>query len=196
MERTSTFFQAAFKGNWKEGQDGVATLPEDDADIVQRYLHFVYTGRLAVVAPNINDKDNVAGHEAEYLTLFNLHIFGDKYKDIQIKNAVVKAIIEKGQVEDSDGSTWFPGPREVDVLYKSTQPGSFLRKLVVDIHVGKGWEEWLENETYNPEFLADLVKALMKVNRELHNEVYWDDGVDDPTARWRSPEEYLEAERT
>lgn len=47
LEGTSAFFQSAFRTEWKEGKERTVFLPEDDSGIVNTYLHFIYTGKIA-----------------------------------------------------------------------------------------------------------------------------------------------------
>ncbi|KAK4890764.1 hypothetical protein LTR27_010583 [Elasticomyces elasticus] len=47
LEEGSEYFRLALGKDWKEGKSKVITLEDVDPDIVHRYLHFIYTGKVA-----------------------------------------------------------------------------------------------------------------------------------------------------
>jgi len=47
LENSSVYFKLALKKEWTEGQDNKVTLEDVDAGLLDRYLHFIYTGQVA-----------------------------------------------------------------------------------------------------------------------------------------------------
>ena len=161
------FFKTAFAKPSNEGQDLNITLEEDDPKTVDLYLHFVYTGKIPTKIM-ANDKPTEApGNAQEYKELARLYCFGEKYQDVQLKNAVVSAMIAKAQVADPKGIRTYPGIQPVDMVYKGTSAGSLARKLLVDMHIESGREEWIEGGLHNKDFLVDLGMGLYRAKRKL-----------------------------
>lgn len=77
-------------------------------------------------------------------------------------------IIVETMIEDNSwiSKRFFPTGEAVDIIYQGTFPGSPARSLIVDMHAHDGNADWLENGSSNPEFLADLTKALYKAREE------------------------------
>lgn len=188
MLRSSKFFRAAFNENWKEGIEGSIVLPEDEANIVHHYLHFLHTGTFASIPADLGDEDDVEGHHEEYILLVKLYLFGEKYQDIRLKNAVIIAIIKKAETRDSGDVMWYPTGPEVDVLYRGSPFGSPLKRLILDMYALDGEESWLDEEI-NQEWLIELGKLFLKMSRQPRkDEVEW-------IHTWHNPANYHESKQ-
>ncbi|KAE9381258.1 hypothetical protein N431DRAFT_440138 [Stipitochalara longipes BDJ] len=62
----SLFFSKAFNGSFKEAQDGVMYLPEDNADVVCSLVDFLYRGTIPAI-PRIQN-----GHSSQSTILLYL----------------------------------------------------------------------------------------------------------------------------
>ena len=168
--QASPFFQAALKKQWKEGKERKFTLPEDDVQTVNTYLNFIYTGTISCKALNVDNTNDHDVHAAEATRLAKMYVFGEKYQDVQLKNAVIEAVVAMSRVRDEKGIRWlFTGP-EVDILYKGTVAGSLAHRLMVEMHLAHGSGRWLEGETNNGKFAIDLAREMMwrKLARDLN----------------------------
>ncbi|KAK4542383.1 hypothetical protein LTR36_006840 [Oleoguttula mirabilis] len=163
LGRTSDFFRAALKTQWKEGQAREVTLQDDDEKTVQMYLTFAYTGDIACKEEHADESPDAAIHTREYSLLAHAYVFGEKYQDIRFKNAVLAAFIAKGRVQDVNDTYWYPTDTEIDVLYRGTPPKSPARRLMVDLHVAAGEPEWLDNESNNADFILDLARKFLAI---------------------------------
>lgn len=47
LEISSAYFRLALKKEWQEGQESKIALEDVDPDLLHRYLHFLYTGKIA-----------------------------------------------------------------------------------------------------------------------------------------------------
>ena len=104
-------------------------------------------------------KEHLAKESDEYDTLIEAFIFGEKIEDGCFKDAVIDAIIACSITDDFTGKRCNPIGHRVDRAYDGTPSGSPLRKLLLDIHLQRGNQGWV-NETQNVEFLRSLTKAL------------------------------------
>jgi hypothetical protein len=55
---------------------------------------------------------------------------------------------------------WYPTKQWVDQAYNGTPEGSPIRRLLVDMHMNHGREDWLDGKK-NVDFLADLAGCLL-----------------------------------
>ena len=158
LRTTSPFFVASLKKEWIEGKERIIPLPDDEMDIVELYVQWLYRNKIYTRKP----KEHLAKESDEYDTLIEAFIFGEKMEDDCFKDTIIDAIIACSVTEDVTGKCRNPiGPR-VDRAYDGTPPGSSLRRLLLDIHLQRGHEGWV-NETQNAEFLRALTKALYNI---------------------------------
>ncbi|KAF2433753.1 hypothetical protein EJ08DRAFT_566670, partial [Tothia fuscella] len=112
----STFFRKALNGAWKEADERCVKLPKDDPGLVQMYLHWVYSSKIAI------DKDSYD----EDMALARLYVLEDKLQDDRFKDAISDALTF--QNENVAAVT----PEAVHYIYENTLAGSKIRALVVD----------------------------------------------------------------
>ena len=164
LERTSAFFHAAFKNEWKEGQELQVNLVEEDVELFKTYLHYTYTRKIPYIRFDTSTTSE-GSHKAEYIVLAGLYCLGEKYQDTTCRNAAIDAIIAKSECR-APGSDDFPPALAVDIIYRGTCAGSRARKLMVDLYIGKGHATWLEEGGHNHDFLIDLERQLLHRHRE------------------------------
>jgi BTB/POZ domain len=151
---SAPFFANATKGDWKEAQDRVIPLPEDDPHVVLTYIHWLYTGVFFT-------REDVE-LEVEWERLTSAYIFGDKVQDGDYKDATIDALTQKILDEKS-----YP-IHKTRQIYENTVSGDSARRLWVDWFVYASHGEWMDQAKrnyYTEDFLFDLAQALMKTNR-------------------------------
>ena len=156
---SSKYFKAMFSVALAESRLGVVNLPEDDSVVVHTYIDFLYTGKVAF-AHSGEQQQTLSTWE----TPIRCWIFGDKIQDERFTNATMDAIIHKSQLRDHSGSRWFPTRDLTKLVYQNTTETSPLRELIIAQHVKYGHGSWYEGNTtddVHPEFMLDLVRALM-----------------------------------
>lgn len=162
LRSRSPFFDAALSNSWKEGLQGRITLREDPNEIVKLYLLFLYFGKLHIdwtkTSEGLPDNDLLP----EYITLARLYVFAEKIGDINCKNAIVRAMIKRMDIE-IDECQYFPIGEAINIIYQGTTAGSKGRKLVVDAAVVHGHGGWIDPDVdgNNAEYLTDLSRALL-----------------------------------
>lgn len=102
--------------------------------------------------------------DREYEVLISGYIFGEKVQDGGFRNAIVDSLIHAATTPGKTGKRWYLGLSMVDSAYKGTPEGSPLTRLLVDMYVFHGIDEWLQGDI-NPEFMSDLAKCLLKNKR-------------------------------
>lgn len=156
LARNSEFLRSALKREWLEGQTGIITLLEVDPETVLHYLDFEYGGTLP--------SDGVLETKAiRFGTLFKLYAFGERVLNTPIRNAILKETVRLSQLKNHRGAHIGPSDHAIRIIYESTVAGSPARRLLVDIHVCYGKEEWLENlDSIYFEHVAGVAKELTK----------------------------------
>jgi hypothetical protein len=151
----SDFFRAALKKEWAEGQTHIIKLPEDDPEIVTRYLDFVYHNRLVTQYKSQPDSN--------YIDLALLYVYGERVLDIFIQNTIIEHLLKLTDVinRNHHGHRHYPGPAVVEIIYEGTTPTSPFRRMLVDMYARHGSDEWLAHDDLHPAFCLDVARALM-----------------------------------
>ncbi|KAK5717818.1 hypothetical protein LTR15_008659 [Elasticomyces elasticus] len=156
----SAFFEAALSKEWKEGQTRVVLLPDDAASLVDRYVQWLYTGKVGVTQDT---------GRTDYATLAGLYCLGEKLMHGAFQDRIVDAFVS-GTREPVKNAFYpatcsHPMKDVVDDIYKGTPKGSPARRLMVDMHVMQGTSAWIDvehPESVNHEFAVDLAFAMMQ----------------------------------
>lgn len=159
LTKTSEFFNAALKKEWKEGQTRIVELPEEDVKYTTFYLDYIYDG----VLPGQSLKEGDVGVDLWFELTF-LYAFGERVCDTAIRNAIIKELIRVIPRKDHDGLYRYPCWEFASVAYAVTKPGSPLRRYMVDVIVTHGGLEWFtETDLANcQELLIDVVKEFTR----------------------------------
>lgn len=136
----------------------IYSLP-DDISILKTYRNFLYTNKIFSISSEQADMLNDETHaDYEWSKLAGCYVFGVTVKDEKFANSCIDAIIEKIKTED-----WYPTGMAPEI-YEYTEEGDKLRKLIVDMHVEKGFGQWTEaphDDALGPlEFKQDVIKGL------------------------------------
>lgn len=116
-------------------------LPDELPEIVNLYRLFLYTGTIFSIGNNDKDEfdgaehNNGASMDAERTKLMECYLLGTHLHDERFRNAAINALVEKVEKEEE-----YPTGLASDV-YRHTESGDRLRKLIVDFHVWKGQGE-------------------------------------------------------
>jgi len=154
----SLFFRKALSGPWKEAEERVVHLPEDDARTFELYLHYIYNNEFAC-----NPSEDQYGKK-ELGALARLYVLCEKLQDPISKNCIIKALSDSIYTIRSHGTWNIPGCAVVETLYKGTVKGSPVRRMLVDIFAQGvpskfATPDWINK--YPGEFIQDLAACLM-----------------------------------
>jgi hypothetical protein len=184
----SEFFKNAMNGDWKEAEEKLIKLPEDDPDTFALYEQLVYTGCVPAFGEFTDrvfrcfDKSTVCNQkdvcEAEYTSLARLYVLAEKLQDIEAKNASVRALISKvnheGQhIDDIDLGPCLPSLTTIKTIYEGTTKDCPGRRALQDCYVWYGQENSLDEITDGKqlprEFLYDLAVAGLAYRQQPSN---------------------------
>ncbi|KKP05528.1 hypothetical protein THAR02_02345 [Trichoderma harzianum] len=98
--RTSDYFKTAMKAHWETSTSGSIALKEEDPEVFEVYLHWLYFETL----PVRNDSPGSEGN-AEYAQLAKAYVLGELLQDVNFKDAVLDAILIKTNSKASDSQT-------------------------------------------------------------------------------------------
>lgn len=131
----SPFFQAAFKGNFRENA-GTMDLLEDAVQAFEHFVRWVYERRVDIsmdIPSEVSlkdDKDEL--RRARMRAMFDLYILGDKY-DVPILKDGIMAVLFDAVKEGSDEALHClkaPSLGDIKYIYAHTTQRSTLRKFV------------------------------------------------------------------
>ena len=153
----SPFFQNALANDWKEANEGIVSLPHDRVDVVHSYVRWIYYQKVITPSPQWDKKDDDPVQDF----LAACYAFGDKVQDLDFKDAVIDASLQRTRnMKKLSGLM-------IKTIYEHTQEDSPARKLYVDILVWWGNDEvfqrrkWMK-ELCSEDFLLDCIAALAK----------------------------------
>lgn len=156
--KNSPFFDAALRNDWTEAETRVVPLPEARPEVFSVYQSWLLQQTIFSAAPEQADE--------EWSILIEAYVLGERLGDVNFKDAIMDAVLEKRKEEDTVPTT------QISTIYEGTPTGSSLRKWIVDMIVRHGTSEWFDCETAHrhgispqawliPDFSQDCVRALM-----------------------------------
>ncbi|KAF1920341.1 hypothetical protein BDU57DRAFT_425817, partial [Ampelomyces quisqualis] len=164
----SEFFDKAMGKGWKEAEEKVVKLPEDDPDAFALYEQLIYTGNI----PAFSDAPD------RFISLVRLYVLAEKLQDIKTKNSAVDAIIAKVSHESESiaSSNLFQAPclpsnKAIRIMYEHTPSHCPGRQALLDCYIWYGQSESESNydsddEKVPRQFLKDLAKDLMQYRQQ------------------------------
>ena len=168
----SSFFKAAFGGNFKESLEKIMELPDDDEDIFSLFVDWLYHGRYEMLAELVDDDtseddqdddEDVDDEGDRYLQVFKLFVLAEKYNVSKLKRLLIETLFVNGY-ECKRG----PSNGSVGYLYEHTTPSSGIRKLVADWHAWRMGPKYFERRSFRaflkkqPDFSIDLNLTFAK----------------------------------
>lgn len=147
----SAYFNAAFEGRFKEAEEQMMALPEEDAEVFELFQFWLNSDRLLDTGGSVADLSSSL--------LIGLYLFAEARCIPQLQNMTINALILNIKVTKE-----FPAG-DVHRIYDNTTETSPLRRLLTDIgaridELRRGWFQREEDNLYNNAFLIDLVLAL------------------------------------
>ncbi|EON67205.1 hypothetical protein W97_06458 [Coniosporium apollinis CBS 100218] len=118
----STYFKAAFHGQFREATAGAVELDNDDVEVFKTFFGWMYTGKLFEPSSEPGKVPLTAN------LLAKIYVFGDARGIPDLKNAAIDAFVDK-IIDD-----WNNVPAStIPYIYDNTPEDSKLRKLLVDM---------------------------------------------------------------
>lgn len=167
IRESSDFFDKAMSSDWKESRTHSVSLPDEDPEVFESYLHWIYCKKLPLRCEDPGS--------AEYLQLAKAIILGDRLQDADFEDAAIDAVIDKSQSSKMNGQALAP---MITYIYKNTVGESGARRLLVDFYVCQGNKDWLGGpkgpRDLPPEFILDLATGLLERRPQIENGKFCD----------------------
>lgn len=192
---------------WREGDEGIIRLPEDEPDIFAIYVQFLYTGKLPIyeepskpeglarLTRAEGEKEYpefyasvLAAVDREYTMLAKVYVLCEKIQDVTTKRALLSAFVESTLKVRVDVSQFFPPTQPIRDIYQGTLTSDPLRAFLVDCYVYEGHIGWAYEEYHDfpHEFLYDFMVGAYKVRAgpkdrsRVKTAKYYLDKLDEP----------------
>jgi len=147
----SDYFRAALNGRFSEAQEGVISLPTEDAEIFGYFKNWVYTHKLTTG----EESDLKALAEQ---TIRRIYVFADRRQIPLLGNECLNLVHSK--IAD----TWTLSHGDVPYLYEHLLPGNGLRRFMIDsyaVTMNQAENGFLDGDEWTLDSLRELTKALV-----------------------------------
>lgn len=168
LTSTSEFFKSALKKEWRKTGDRDIDLRDQQTETFSSYVHWLYYNEIITdMKWTCADDDEIPGPDFD--SLGELYVLGEHLIDTAFQDAVISVLVGLTRKKDQDDVNYYPGFSTVNIIYEGTTDKSPARRLLVDLHVRHGNENWIKDhcvkngsDCFNHEFLTDLSQALLK----------------------------------
>lgn len=153
----SEFVRLSLRGDWKEAKERIIPLPEDVPEVFAVYQKWLYSNQIRSFV------DLESGGMDEYELLVHAYILSEKFLDVDFKDCIADAIVEK-LVFQARFSL-----RLTDEVFSNTPPHSPFRRLWMDVYYWAGCADWLDEKTVgqpiNLEFMTEFSRFQMRLRQ-------------------------------
>jgi len=143
----SGYFEAAVKGVFKEAKDGLIELPDESADVFERFVVWLYTRKVDLPDDTNNGFKVICG----------LWFFADR-RDIPLL-----ANYSIDMLRDKIAQTWTVPTAEIRPVYANTMPGAKLRLFIIFMLSNTSGSRILDDGSrwrWEDDALWDMLKAV------------------------------------
>lgn len=153
---SSPFFKAALSGTFKEADESKVVLPEDDPEVFEQFLQWIYT-KAYNLSPLANaSSENVCKQSWQYIRLY---VFADKTQVEPLKDHILRHLFKLHQRYSKDRSVSYEC---VEFAYDHTPPESPLRTLLVAMFIWNDAKIDSKAIVHIPEFAGKVVEGLQQ----------------------------------
>ncbi|KAL2063384.1 hypothetical protein VTL71DRAFT_5189 [Oculimacula yallundae] len=136
----SKFFETMCEDSPQDGHRRTITLIDIDAEAFAIFSIWLTTGNLSISSVPLSieaELESAEKHFALWQQLGCCYNLGDRLLRPRFKNAIMDALVNLSKILVMDYNT-FPiqTAEELEIVYKTTKPGSELRMLIVDLTIG------------------------------------------------------------
>ena len=162
----SPVFKAALEGDFKEAQEQVIELTEDNSETIEYFQFWLYAQSI------LDTEERVSS--IEWHVLMELYMLGEIRLIASLQNQVIDLMIRKTAISKS-----LPEHKVMYDIFDKTSPGSPLRKLIVQTSARTGnlseWEWGFADTSViaQRDFLKDLVLELYRDRKTKQEQDFW-----------------------
>ena len=160
--KSSGFFRAAVKGEWKEAIDRIVTLPEAKSEAFDTYLGWLYTGHVTVLESRKHKYGETFSKtklKKAHRDLIDAYCLGDYLEDSHFRTAVVDEV--KHAIEESN---YFVLDANVFYLWEHVRHDSQLARMMIDYIAAdlnvKPFEKYVS--TFPATFVMEIAKICVR----------------------------------
>lgn len=159
----SPVFKAAFESKFKEGTDRTMEMPDEDLDLVEMFVSWLYRNTLHDNLFELSGPDP----EQRMMQTARLFVFADKYDLEALRLGICEKIFDLAANKENK----VPSFAVLEYVYSNTQRKAIIRQIIADWFAWTDIRRWHpsgdESEAYStswlyniPEFGVDLALAL------------------------------------
>lgn len=167
--RRSAYFKAALNGNFKEAEDGVVILDDEDPHLFQVFNEWLYTGEFFF---DCQGSDLDEKNSAQWSAMLDLYIFPEKRVIPKLQNDLVDTMWKFAQEMHHYPSI------EVTPAWAQTAKTSPLHTFLVDLYVYHADLQDLFHD-YREKFGSFPIDFVMGVAKESNELAFCDDRTTD-----------------
>lgn len=156
----SPVFKAAFNSNFRESSERKMNLPEDDPDIFNLMVEWLYSHRYDILQPT-GDKIR---DEGRFMEPMRLYVLADKYGMTSLKGCIANIIFKTLK----PGNVTGPSIETIAYAYQNVPQTSGIRRLLADLYACNINFDWYKSPIAKPllqkypEFAADIILSFAR----------------------------------
>ncbi|KAL8780703.1 MAG: hypothetical protein Q9213_006349 [Squamulea squamosa] len=157
----SAVFKAMLERDWKEKQEGLVILKDEDPELFRRFMLWLYWGKI------IDDDESIS--TITFKKLIDCYLLADKRDVPPMQNHVIDTIIQKSIAEN----IIFVSLQRY--IWENTPEQSLLRKLLVEMMVLRGNNDlMLKDENIKNHYDKSFIVDLLRKKHQTPNVISWD----------------------
>lgn len=160
----SEYFTAALPRDWKDSEEKPFSLDDDSVRAFELWISYLYTGSVLAkiqqtwkADANISSKQKSANNR-NTINLVDAYMLGDKLGDLDFMDLMIDQLIRFSIDADSYPSNL------ASKIARGTTEDSLLRRLLVDMIMFTGHENWL---SIPDDIMVQVTKGFIR-NKEKH----------------------------
>lgn len=172
LREVSGYFRAALTGQFAEAKDDEITLLEQDADVFEEFLVWMYTKSIDTTDFEIPDEATLRHLGAVSLNwgkIRELYIFAKYIQCQTLANELLKAVCK---ILFGVRVVHFPEPEIIASIYQATPEDCGLRRLVMALFLWKrqndSWRDLKKSKEWISKFPAEFChELLVRTSRQV-----------------------------
>ncbi|KAF6232634.1 hypothetical protein HO173_009073 [Letharia columbiana] len=156
----SPVFKAAFNSDFRESSERKMNLPEDDPDIFNLMVEWLYSHRYDILQPT-GDKIR---DETRFMEPMRLYVLADKYGMTSLKGCIANIIFKTLK----PGNVTGPSIETIAYAYQNVPQTSGIRRLLADLYACNINFDWYKSPIAKPllqkypEFATDIILSFAR----------------------------------
>jgi hypothetical protein len=156
IRESSSFFKAALDGPFKEAAESKVTLPEDDPDVFEQFLQWIYTKAYNILPLADTSSETLCKQSGQYIRLY---VFAEKTQVEPLKHHILRQLFAFHQRFRKVQTVTY---ESVEFAYDHTPPKSALRRLLVGMFIWTDAKIDSKAISAIPEFAGEVATGLQQ----------------------------------